>query len=240
MLQIFRQAPSRGVILQVCICLSLLLCFFVLPPFFSADGPSLPGGIPPTPLAGEQDQPEILRFHVRADSNSLPGQQVKNEVAAAILQRFAPAWHGCTSREELYRVLAEELEAMAETARTILREQGFDQDVAVLLGKSTFPARLYEGNYYPPGEYEALVVVIGAGRGENWWCVIFPPLCFNVLPAPANISATGEKNQHTEIQDEAVHDDGTLSCKGESKRGETGSGEKKWRFWLVEYFTVDR
>lgn len=216
----------RGIVLKGILALSLLLCLFILPPCLGA------GNFPSSLPVVEREQREILRFHVRADSNSSCDQQVKNAVAAAILQRFAPAWYVCSDREELNHMLAQDLDAMGETARAILRDQGFEQEVAVQLGKSTFPARLYEGKYYPPGEYDSLVVVIGTGRGENWWCVIFPPLCFNVLPAPSDIlhgsTGMGERGFEHGAEDKKPCCQADL----EKREGE----EKKWRFWLVEYF----
>ena len=193
-----------------------------------------PGGAGCLPLrpAGAGAEEEILRFHVRADSNSIPDQQAKNAVAAAILQHFAPAWHACTEREELEQILARDLEKMAEKARAVLQERGMEEDVAVTLGRSTFPARLYGGRYYPPGEYASLVLVIGTGRGENWWCVIFPPLCFNLFPAPGEILPGG--GRAAERAGSAPGTDSGPACREQPEQ--KNGGEKKWRFWLAEYF----
>lgn len=216
--------------MQFCFALCLLLIFVVLPPF--CPGSPAWGHYLPDQPQEEEDQGSILRFHVRANSNDLSDQQVKNDIAAAILQRFGPAWSGCNDRAELNYLLGQQMEAVAGTAKDILREQGYEGDVAVQLGKSTFPARLYEGQYYPPGEYNALVVVIGTGIGENWWCVIFPPLCFNVVPAPAGSTIT---KQDQEVNFQAGVEQAS-PYRENNKYKKADSREKKWRFWLVEYF----
>ena len=215
----------------VCIC--LLLCLLVLPPY-PCKGESLRGGNEYLSVSLAENPSGILRFHVRADSNTLSDQQIKNEVASRILERFSPAWRECDSREELNLLLAKEQEAMAEIAKQTLQEQGFEQDVLVLLERSIFPARLYEDNYYPPGEYESLLVVLGSGKGENWWCVIFPPLCFNVIPAPP-CGSEQDHRCHTEQESPAVP---PVEMDRETNVDD-GRDENKWRFWIVDYFKQD-
>ena len=226
------EKPMRRLLMNVsCVSICLLFCLFVIQPL-PCNGDSFTEEKEYSSVLQQEVPPEILRFHVRADSNNFSDQQVKNEVAARILERYSSAWRECGSRAELNRLLAQEQEAITETARRVLQEQGFEQHVAVRLERSTFPARLYEDNYYPPGEYEALVVVLGAGQGENWWCVIFPPLCFNVFPAPACAS---------DINDGCVSEqkDQVLPAEGrDSEQTDIGEAkeENKWRFWVVDYF----
>ncbi len=214
-----------------CASICLLFCLLIIPPL-PGNGDSFAAEKEYSSDLQQESPPEILRFHVRAASNNISDQQVKNEVAARILERYSSAWREVHSREELNRLLVEEQEAMTETARRVLQEQGFEHDVAVRLERSTFPARLYEDKYYPPGEYEALVVVLGAGKGENWWCVIFPPLCFNVFPAPA---CTAEINDRcvSEQKDQVLPVEGRDS--GQTDIEETNE-ENIWRFWVVDYF----
>ncbi len=210
-----------------CSSICLLLCFLMIPPL-PCNGDSLEYSF----VLHQEGLPGILRFHVRADSNNISDQQVKNEVAARILERYSSAWRECHSRAELNRLLVKEQESMTETARQVLKEHGFEKEVTVQLGRSTFPARLYEDNYYPPGEYEALVVVLGAGKGENWWCVIFPPLCFNVFPAPACVSEINDGSVSKQ-KDQVLPAEG-----GDSEQTDTveKNEARKWRFWVVDYF----
>jgi stage II sporulation protein R len=202
----------------------------------------------PAPAAAplpEQELSRTLRLRIIANSSIPMDQQIKNEVAIAILENFAPVWRRYASREALYSLLMRGQNDIGETASRILRENGIKDDVAVHLGKSTFPARLYAGKYYPPGEYEALVVTIGAGKGKNWWCVIFPPLCFAVFPAPPR--ETEKNNTATAVAEdedtaaevaEVIVSGGTAASPcgaGGEIRGTRAKEDKgKWRFWLFE------
>lgn len=64
------------------------------------------------------------------------------------------------------------------TAEAVIKEQGLEQSVKVDFGQAEFPTKLYGQYLYPAGEYEAVIITLGEGDGANWWCVLFPPLCF--------------------------------------------------------------
>jgi stage II sporulation protein R len=165
---------------------------------------------------------DIIRFHVKANSNSPVDQGIKNYLAEKIIRLYEPVWSQCGSSEELRLLLSENEEAMENTARIILAEQGFTDDVHVSLQKGLFPARFYAGAFYPPGEYEALYMVIGEGAGENWWCVLFPPLCFAVVPSPSTSPGNTAREQ--------------VGQKEENRLADSGNGNIKIRFWFIELF----
>lgn len=118
-------------------------------------------------------QDNILRLHILANSDSPADQRVKLLVRDAVL-RTLPA---CDSAEEAEAYLLAHGSEVLLLAEQTLRENGFDYGAQLLLGKCDFPDRDYSGVTYPAGEYEALRIVLGAGAGQNWWCVLFPPLC---------------------------------------------------------------
>lgn len=126
---------------------------------------------PLAPSAHAQD--DILRLHILANSDSPADQRVKLLVRDAMLQ-VLPA---CDSAEEAERYLLTHGSQVLALAEQTLRENGFDYGAQLLLGKCDFPDREYCGVTYPAGEYEALRIVLGNGAGQNWWCVLFPPLC---------------------------------------------------------------
>ncbi|HHT46118.1 MAG TPA: stage II sporulation protein R [Firmicutes bacterium] len=191
----------------------------------------------------EEIQPEnIIRFHVKANSNSPEDQALKNYLAQTIINIYKPLWGGCSSIEELRSLLVKDRKTIEKTANAILIENGCAHTVKVSLDKGVFPARLYEGKLYPPGEYEALNMIIGKGAGENWWCVLFPPLCFNLLPSPSQ-KAGEDGGDSIESKDKQNLDllkrgDGIKS--GElrtEKNGEKGDHLKiKLRSWLWDTF----
>ncbi|MGI6307595.1 MAG: stage II sporulation protein R [Dethiobacteria bacterium] len=203
-----------------------------------------------TPLSGGQAKPEavqvhddLLRFHVKAHSNSPEDQEVKNYVARRVLTRFQPEWSRCRSSAELGLLLAENSPVLESVAREILQECGFAYDVDVSLVRDVFPARFYEGKLYPPGEYAALYMVIGEGRGENWWCVLFPPLCFNLLPPLAADDAGENLPEDEQMGGNAADKAGVAEgrenekgCESGSAAGEQEGSQRKWRFWLWEVF----
>lgn len=123
---------------------------------------------------------EVLRFHVLANSDSQLDQQVKLKVRDGIL-----AWlEGELTEEEQdnlqlmetkVEMLLPEIEAEADR---ILRENGFSYGANVNLGVSRFPDRTYGNCTFPAGRYRALRITLGEGEGHNWWCILFPKLCF--------------------------------------------------------------
>lgn len=186
---------------------------------------------------------EILRFHVRAHSNSPKDQEIKNYVARKILTRFQPVWSRCRDSGELGRLLLQTSPDLAGAAREALQERGFDYDVAVSLTREIFPARIYEGQLYPPGEYTALYLVIGEGRGENWWCVLFPPLCFNLLPplaaddAEAGLPESGQMEKNAvgghKVAANVIKEDKDEKTENSTSNQQNGV-QCEWRFWLWE------
>ncbi|HAA35144.1 MAG TPA: hypothetical protein DCD97_07525 [Firmicutes bacterium] len=190
------------------------------------------GKTEPLPLlssGGEQEAikaEDIIRFHVRAHNNSPDEQRIKNHLAKEILSLYAPRWRRCSSKEELRSILAVDKEDLEMASRKILAESGFGHDVRISLQKSFFPARLYEGKFYPPGEYEALTVFIGDGGGENWWCVLFPPLCFNVIPMP------DEGTHSPAVKEIEEKDENSYRLTDTDK--ENAIKKPVCRFWLVE------
>lgn len=120
-----------------------------------------------------QKKSDILRLHVIANSDSAADQAVKLSVRDAILQTVQPQKNAEQTREYLMRHGAEILSLAEET----LQKAGCSYGVQLALGTYDFPDRSYGDAFFPAGEYEALRVVLGDGAGQNWWCVLFPPLC---------------------------------------------------------------
>ena len=131
-----------------------------------------------TPAAQEamlhQDgAPEVLRLHILANSDSKEDQRVKLLVRDALIREFAPAG----SLQEAEEVLLNEGGGVLETVKRVLREQGCAYGAQLRFGVMGFPDKTYGDTTYPAGEYEALRVELGNAEGQNWWCVLFPPLC---------------------------------------------------------------
>ncbi len=120
----------------------------------------------------------IIRLHVIANSDSTEDQQLKLLVRDRILNEGREIFCQSTSPAESKRLLEHNLEALEKVARDEIRKQGYDYDVKLKTGDFDFPAKQYENITLPAGEYYALRIEIGRAEGKNWWCVMFPPLCF--------------------------------------------------------------
>lgn len=121
---------------------------------------------------------EIIRFHVLANSDSAEDQALKLKVKDELIKDLSPLLSNTASIDEARIILSGKLDFIKEIAETTIKQNGYSYSVKVTLEDCYFPLKVY-GNYsFPPGIYEALRVQIGAAEGKNWWCVMFPPLCF--------------------------------------------------------------
>lgn len=122
----------------------------------------------------------VIRLHVVANSDSEQDQALKMVVRDAVLARASEHLSGCESRAEAEEQLQSILPELELAAAQTLVERGCELPVRVVLGKEEYPTRNYESFSFPAGEYLSLRVLIGQGEGQNFWCVLFPPLCSSV------------------------------------------------------------
>lgn len=146
--------------------------------------------------------PGLIRLHVVANSNTFFDQDLKYQVKDRIVAETSASFRSITSAEEARALSTAASAKIKNIARDEIRRQGYDYPVRVELGTYYFPVKTYtlqNGNEnshltLSPGRYEAVRVVIGNGRGANWWCVLYPPLCFadtnRALPPIAMPSAS--------------------------------------------------
>lgn len=121
---------------------------------------------------------KIIRFHVIANSDSEADQSLKLAVKNTLVEELAPLLETVDTCAKAREVLSENLTLISEIAENEIRRSGYDYPVTVSLGDAYFPMKVYGDYTFPPGYYEALRVQIGEAKGKNWWCVMFPPLCF--------------------------------------------------------------
>ena len=120
---------------------------------------------------------KVVRLHVLANSDSEEDQALKLRVRDAVLEQATAILEQSADRKEAESRLRGQLLELEHIAASVIGEAGYDYGVRVELRDTAFPTKEYEGFTLPAGEYLALRVVIGAGQGKNWWCVVFPPLC---------------------------------------------------------------
>lgn len=132
------------------------------------------------PIHGEEKIYEsVVRLHVLANSDSADDQSLKLKVRDAILSYVSPLVIDSKSREEAIEILKREIESIKKEAKTVILEHGYGYDVDVTLTLEEYPTRNYESMSFPSGQYVSLRVLIGEAEGQNWWCVLFPPLCLS-------------------------------------------------------------
>lgn len=121
---------------------------------------------------------KLLRFRVLADSDSSIDQYEKNELSKKMITLLSPALSDIKTKEEALTLLRESLPFLNAYCNYVLSDYGAQNYASCTLGSHLFPYKTY-GNYqFPAGIYDTLLVTIGSGRGSNWWCLAFPPLCF--------------------------------------------------------------
>ena len=125
-----------------------------------------------------QTHSEYLRIHIRANSNLDCDQQVKYLVKDKIVSFLTPYIAECNTKQKAEKMLENNLNAIQNVAEQVLRQNGFDYSAKVQVRKEQFPTRIYDGVRLESGVYDALIVELGSGKGDNWWCVVYPPLCF--------------------------------------------------------------
>nr|WP_309867613.1 stage II sporulation protein R [Bacillus sp. SLBN-46] len=121
---------------------------------------------------------EAIRLRILANSDFESDQAIKRKVRDAVNAQITLWVQDLTSMEKAKTVLTSKLPEIQEIAERTVREQGSDQSVKVEFGKVQFPTKLYGQFLYPAGEYQAILITLGEGEGANWWCVLYPPLCF--------------------------------------------------------------
>ena len=120
----------------------------------------------------------VFRLHVIANSDSEVDQNLKYIVRDDLLEYMNTLCTNCTSKEDAITIANEHIEDFKEIALNTIKAQGFDYSVNVNIGNFEFPTKHYGDISLPAGYYDALKVEIGEAKGQNWWCVMFPPLCF--------------------------------------------------------------
>jgi stage II sporulation protein R len=120
---------------------------------------------------------DVLRLHILANSNMKEDQRIKLCVRDSVLEFIEQNAGDTQSKQEVASWVQAHLDDIEEVAERVVHEQGEDYSARAEIGTFAFPVKSYGEKVYPAGMYDALRVNLGAARGENWWCVIFPPLC---------------------------------------------------------------
>ncbi|WP_125153326.1 stage II sporulation protein R [Clostridium rectalis] len=131
-----------------------------------------------TSIYREDISSKLIRFHVIANSDLVMDQNLKLKVRDEVLSYMSPKLKQCNNINESRRVILENNKEIKNIAEKIIKQNGYDYSVETKLSQENFPVKTYGNITLPQGKYEAYRIIIGKGEGQNWWCVMFPPLCF--------------------------------------------------------------
>lgn len=166
----------------------------------------------------------VFRLHVIANSDSAEDQALKLKVRDSLLLYMNNLSKNCSSKEEVIELAKQNQEQLKQIAEKTITENGFSYPVSVEIGISDFPTKTYGDISLPAGTYDALRVKIGDSKGKNWWCVMFPPLCF--VDVSSGIVPEDSKEEMKENLNDEEYD---LISK-------TDDNEIHFKFKLIEFF----
>ncbi|SIR34993.1 stage II sporulation protein R [Peribacillus simplex] len=159
---------------------------------------------------------EAIRLRILANSDAEKDQAVKRLIRDEVNEDITKWVEELTSLDEARDVITSHLPDIQATAEAVIKEQGLEQSVKVDFGQAEFPTKLYGQYLYPAGDYEAVIITLGEGEGANWWCVLFPPLCF------LDFSNGTAVSQSPIVEDEG---EGSLSSGGKAYAATNEEGE---------------
>lgn len=156
-----------------------------------ANSLSNPAAPPPEQLAAYEN---LLRLHVVANSDTATDQAIKRQVRDAVLVLLTPTLKQARDSQQAKQLVLARREDIRHAAQQVVKQAGRAYDVRVEVGRFAFPTKVYGDTALPAGNYEALRISLGEAQGQNWWCVLFPPLCLvdaagGVAIAPAGTTA---------------------------------------------------
>ena len=166
----------------------------------------------------------VFRLHVIANSDSKEDQELKLKVRDELLSYMNIISKDSTSKQEAMQIVNEHKEEFTQIAKKVIKENGYNYTVNVQIGKADFPTKYYGDITLPAGTYDALKVQIGEAKGQNWWCVMFPPLCF--VDVSTGIVPDNSKQELKQSLDNEEYD---LISK-------TDNNEISFKFKIVELF----
>ncbi len=151
------------------------------------------------PRDEEKIYDSVIRLHILANSNSETDQNLKLKVRDAIIAESSGLFEN-NQPDKLPLDQMDELgEKFASIANRVIKENGFDYTAKAEWGKESYPTREYDGITFPSGEYYSLRINLGNAEGENWWCVLFPPLCTNASFAKESLNKMGISKNGTKV-----------------------------------------
>lgn len=170
---------------------------------------------------------EAIRLRILAHSDSAQDQWLKRQIRDDVIAYMEQLTTEMDTIETARTLITKHLPEIERRVTQIIAENGLTYDVDVDFGQVPFPTKLYGDQVYPAGDYEAIRISIGSGSGANWWCVLFPPLCFIDM---TNADALEQETDDDQIGEEERDEEMSLS------EGDEAEDTMEVRFFLVDWF----
>lgn len=161
---------------------------------------------------------KILRFHVLANSDAKDDQNVKLKVRDAVGHMLGQKLKKVTDRAQTEKIVQDHMDEIIETAEKTLHKNGYTYGASARLANVDFPVKTYGDYTFPAGKYRALQITLGKGEGHNWWCVLYPNMCFQGSVYEVMDESSGEELREVLTQEEYadVFDSGKCRSGGNS------------------------
>ena len=145
---------------------------------------------------------KLVRLHVIANSDSTSDQDLKRLVRDEVIEQMSPKFENLKDVDQVRQVIADNIDLIENIASQVVAENKKTYGAKALVGNFDFPTKAYSNLTLPAGNYQALKIVLGSGEGQNWWCVMFPPLCFIDIAHGVVPEQTMEKLKESLNEDE--------------------------------------
>jgi stage II sporulation protein R len=187
---------------------------------------------------------DALRLRIIANSDNPKDQQLKRDVRDSIISVVGKKLDGVTDKQQAETILKDSVPELDKIAQQVIHREGFTYPTQTEVGIVPFPTKMYGDQVYPAGNYEALRIIIGAGKGQNWWCVLFPPLCFvdlangdavpNKKDFPDTEKQVSKQTKSEEHARDTKHSQTAQSADGNNNTP-SSAGTIQVRFAVVDY-----
>ncbi len=167
----------------------------------------------------------LLRLHVIANSDSSEDQNLKYVVRDNLLNYMNTICKNCSTKQEAINLVEENISKFEQIASDTIKQNGFDYNVQIKIGNFEFPTKTYGDIALPAGFYDAMRVEIGEAKGQNWWCVMFPPLCF------VDVTSGIVPEESKDLMENNLTEEEFALVSDKSNEG------IKFKFKLLEFFT---
>lgn len=176
---------------------------------------------------------EAIRLRILANSDSDEDQALKRKIRDEVNKEITVWVEKLTSIEAARELIQSRLPEIEKIVQSVLVKENMEQEFSVDFDNVSFPTKMYGSYIYPAGDYEAILITLGEGKGANWWCVLFPPLCFLDFSNGQAVQAAELEEEDKSAEAQKTTDELSALIVDEEEEKE----EAEVKFFLVDWFS---